>query len=188
MCAPSAHTERETLSRLPYVEDASDVVTEMRQRRNGDLRPLDKVLLNSPAVARGWNTYLRSIREETELDPGFRELLILRVATLTACDYEWDAHVKVARKVGVPEEAIDLVGMAKVAESGSSELDLLIDVVDSITTETRVSDSDFLRLEAQFTGKQILEIVATVATYNMVSRVLNTLHIGEEEAAHASGE
>lgn len=36
------------MSRLPYVEPDVPVADEIRARRNGQLRPLDKILLNSP--------------------------------------------------------------------------------------------------------------------------------------------
>lgn len=164
------------MTRLPYVEPDVLEADEIRLRRNGELRPLDKILLNSPPVAGGWNTYLRAIREKTQLDGRVRELLILRVAVLTDCAYEWDAHVAVARKLGVDDLEIEAVRSGNAAHS-SADLGLLIRVADSITVRTMLDGAVYGELKERFNDQEILELVVTVATYNMVSRVLNALEI-----------
>ena len=43
------------------------------------------------------------------LDSRLRELVIMRIGWLTACDYEWTQHWRVASGLGVP--ANDLLGV-----------------------------------------------------------------------------
>ena len=43
------------------------------------------------------------------LDSRLRELVIMRIGWLTACDYEWTQHWRVASGLGVPAE--DLLGV-----------------------------------------------------------------------------
>lgn len=168
------------MARLPYItEGPSEVTEQIAARRKGDLRPLDQILLNSPDVALGWNTYLKSIREFTELDPLEREVLILRVAALTESQYEWDAHAKVALRAGGTQQLLDNIfnGQLEVVTANNR---LLMQVAEEITVSTGLATETFQALEAAYSERQILEIVATVATYNMVSRVINSLHIFEE--------
>ena len=72
--------------RIPSVPDAQlgpvDVVNAIRKRRGGTLLNLDRMLLNSPAFAVGWNGYLGAVRSSLTLDPRLRELAICAVAVL----------------------------------------------------------------------------------------------------------
>ena len=50
-----------------------------------------------------------------------------------------------------------------------------------MTREIEVPDALFDRLRTRFDDRGIVEIVTTVAAYNMVSRFLVALHIGHRE-------
>jgi hypothetical protein len=59
-----------------------ELVRSIETRRGGALLNLDRMLLWSEPLARGWNTYLRAIRTELSLSPFLRELAICVVARL----------------------------------------------------------------------------------------------------------
>ena len=63
------------------------LVTAIEARRGGALLNLDRMLLWSEPLARGWNVYLRALRQEISLPPFLRELAICVVARLTGADY-----------------------------------------------------------------------------------------------------
>ena len=67
----------------------------------GRVSPLYQVLLNSPAIAHGWEQLLTAVRNRSSLPADVRELVILRVAVLNRASYEFDAHVPHAQKAGV---------------------------------------------------------------------------------------
>ena len=73
----------------------------------GRVSPLYQVLLNSPAIAHGWEQLLTAVRNRSSLPADLRELVILRVAVLNRAPYEFDAHVPHAQKAGVRDEKID---------------------------------------------------------------------------------
>ena len=50
---------------------------------------------------------------------------------------------------------------------------------DAMTRDVTVPDEVFENLKAQFTDKEIVEITATIAAYNCVSRFLVALDVGE---------
>ena len=58
----------------------------------GRISELYQVLLNSPAIAHGWETLLTAIRNKNSLPASLREMIILRVAVLNRADYEFAAH------------------------------------------------------------------------------------------------
>ena len=61
------------MPRLPYKTDEeagpADLVAAIRQRRGGRLANLDRVLLHSPAFARGWGEMMPRVRNELALPP-----------------------------------------------------------------------------------------------------------------------
>lgn len=170
------------MARIPDITDVpgSGVVVEAIQgRRQGPLRPLDRVLLNSPDLALGWNSFLGAVREKTTLTAMEREVIILRVAALTRAKYEWDAHALVAKKAGATDEQLEVLSTGT-GTLGSSDLDLMARVAEEITETTELSEKVFAELQATNTHSQVLEVVLTAAAYNMVSRVINALDISEE--------
>ena len=54
------------------------LVSAIEARRGGALLNLDRMLLWSEPLARGWNVYLRALRQEISLPPFVRELGNLR--------------------------------------------------------------------------------------------------------------
>ena len=53
-----------------------ELVAAIEARRGGSLLNLDRMLLWSEPLARGWNGYLRAVRTELSLSPFLRELAI----------------------------------------------------------------------------------------------------------------
>ncbi|RYP63772.1 hypothetical protein DL771_009133 [Monosporascus sp. 5C6A] len=182
--------------RIPYTpsppqpasaEDAA-VVERIRQRRAPrPLQPLDLALLHAPPVADGWNALLGAVRERTTLDAGLRELLICRVAVCNGAWYEWASHAPLARAAGVPEAALAAGGVVR-REGPLTEGDgewraaglsektwAALCVADEMTRDVRVRDETFDALRRCCSEREVVEVVATVATYNCVSRFLVAL-------------
>ncbi|MDB5892305.1 MAG: hypothetical protein JWP47_3136, partial [Polaromonas sp.] len=59
------------------------LVQAIKDRRGGELINLDKALLWSEPLARGWNVYLKAVRTELPTSRKLRELAICTVALLT---------------------------------------------------------------------------------------------------------
>lgn len=92
------------MARLAYVAadvaEPAELVAAIRARRGGRLLNLDRMLLHSPALAAGWNAYLRAVRNELSLDPLLRELAMCAVASLNGADYEFIHHAPEFRAAG----------------------------------------------------------------------------------------
>ena len=59
-----------------------ELVDAIAQRRGGALLNLDRVLLWSEPIARGWNVYMKHLRQDLSTSPKLRELAICTVATV----------------------------------------------------------------------------------------------------------
>jgi AhpD family alkylhydroperoxidase len=154
------------------------------------LIPLDLALLHNTAVADGWNSFIGAIRTQTSLSPAVKELAVSRVAVLNSAVHEWDSHAALALKAGVSKEGMETVFTAEVCKKGdqveedgkgglSKEQWIVIAYTDQMTRGVEVDDGVMEQLKGCFEDKEVVELTATVAAYNCVSRFLVALDVGE---------
>ncbi|MEO8281020.1 MAG: carboxymuconolactone decarboxylase family protein [Ideonella sp.] len=173
------------MARLPFVDTTTpgidvDLVRAVQQRRGGSLLNLDRQLLHSAPLASGWNTFLGSIRTGGILDGGLRELVILLVAILNRAPYEFFQHAPVALAEGVPQDKLDaLPDWRSSALYSPAERDVLA-YAEAMTLQVQVPQPVFDAVHTRFSDRELVELTATVAAYNMVSRFLEALQIEPE--------
>ena len=143
----------------------------------GRISLLYQVLLNSPAIAAGWEAMLTAVRNRTGVPADLREMIILRVAVLNEAAFEFDAHVPHALKAGFPQAKIDALRHAEPGELFSKEEKLLLELTDCMTRDVKVPEAVMARINTGRDPQAVVELVATVAAYNMVSRFLVALNI-----------
>jgi 4-carboxymuconolactone decarboxylase len=161
----------------PPAEDAPARDLEARiMRSRGAISPLYGVLLHSLPVVEGWEALLTAIRQKTALDPALRELVILRIAILNDAPYEYDSHVPHALKAGLSETQIEAVRRDDRAPFTPLQA-LVLDYADAMTRDIRVADAVFQPIRDAFDDTGLVELTATIAAYNMVSRFLTALHV-----------
>jgi alkylhydroperoxidase family enzyme len=170
------------MARLPDVDaDAPDTDAELlkrvRQRRGGTLLNLDKQLLHSPPLADGWNQFMGAIRGATRLEPAVRELVILQVAVLNRAAYEFAQHAPVALAEGLTQLQVDAVDAWRESPwFDARERDVLA-YAEAMTLGVQVAQPMFDALRRHFDTRELVELTATVAAYNMVSRFLEALQV-----------
>ena len=147
-------------------------------QERGNISPLYQILLNAPEIAQGWEALLTAIRNRNSLSPAIREMIILRVAVLNRANYEFDAHAPHASKAGMSQEKIESLKDSKISDVFDEKECLILRLTDVMTQDIQVPDTVFDQVRPYFNDQEILELVATISAYNMVSRLLNALHIG----------
>lgn len=149
------------------------------QAARGRISPLYQVLLNSAPICEGWEAMLTAVRNRNSLPARLRELIILRVAVLNRAPYEFEAHVPHAEKAGVAADTIAAMraGDADVPGLLAGEAEALA-YTDAMTRDIEVPDAVFEPLRAHFSEQGLLDLTATAAAYNMVSRLLVALRVG----------
>ncbi|KAK4144268.1 AhpD-like protein [Dichotomopilus funicola] len=186
--------------RLPYTpnppqpttpEEEAIVARIAARRAPRPLQPLDLTLLHSPPVADGWNSFLGAIRTKTDSVPAdLRELAISRVAVVNGAWYEWAHHAPLAVEAGVGEDGMGVVkregelvlGLKEGVEGLNEKQWAVVCYADEMTRNVKVRDETFARMRELFGEREIVEITATVAAYNCVSRFLVALDVGEKNA------
>ena len=146
----------------------------------GRVSPLYQVLLNSPPIAQGWEHMLSAVRNHNSLPASLRELVILRVAVLNGAPYEFDAHAPIALAAGLSPLTIEMVrkSLLDKPEQLSETERIAIALTDAMTRDISVPDALFAQVQQHFSAQGQIDLVATIAAYNMVSRFLVALQIG----------
>ena len=177
------------MPRIPQIEKRSDVPEDMAHHfdsiasSRGRISGPFSMLLNSPEIA-GRAAHLGAyIRFESVLDGATRELAILTAAREFDCDYEWSAHVVIARNEGVREEAIQAVANQTALDGLSEDEALVVSYGRQMLGNKRVSDETFERAAARFGTQGVTELTATMGYYAMLACALNTFEV--EPAAGA---
>jgi len=176
------------MPRIPYVPldlaEPADLVQAIRARRGGTLLNLDRMLLHSPALARGWNVFLRAVRNELGLDPKLRELAMCVVAVLNGAEYEFMHHAPEFVRAGGNDGQVQAMRDPDTATRDSALFDATERAVIALTVEmtrqVRVHDATFAEVRRQLSEQHTVELVGVVSVYNMVSRFLVALDVEPE--------
>lgn len=177
------------MPRIPYqpvdLDEPKGIVDAIRQRRGGTLLNLDRMLLNSPAFAQGWNAFLREVRTGLQLSPKLRELAMCVVAVLNGAEYEFHHHAPVFIEAGGSDAQVQALRTPDSAAQDTvlfnEEERAAIQLTLEMTRNVAVNDATFLRVRTALQSDQLTtELVGVIATYNMVSRFLVALGVEPE--------
>ncbi len=177
------------MSRIPYVpadiQEPAAIVDAVRARRGGELINLDRVLLHSPELALGWNHLLGAVRTRLSLNPRLRELAMCIVAVLNNAEYEFVHHAPEFIKAGGGENQVRRM---RSPEEASLDMELFdeteratISLAIEMTRHVKVSDTTFARISVLLDRQSLVELIATIAAYNMVSRFLVAVGVTPED-------
>lgn len=184
--SPTNITRMKRIDYLPKdTSEPRELVAAIRRRRGGELLNLDRMLLHSAPLASGWNTFLGKVRGEFAVDPKLRELAICVVAALTGAEYEFHHHAPELLKAGA--SAAQLAALRGVGEPGwdgglfDPAERAIIQLATEMTRAVAVSDACFAAAKSALpNAQQLVELIAIIAAYNMVARVLVALQIEPE--------
>jgi AhpD family alkylhydroperoxidase len=176
------------MPRIPYlpadVADPADLVAAIRARRGGKLLELDRVLLHSPPLARGWNAFFGAVRGELSLDAKLRELAIVAVGLLNGAEYEVEQHAPELLRAGGTEAQLAALRRGRGADDGSGAFDeteaAVLLLTFEMTRDVEVNDVTFAAVRDVLGERETVELVAVVAAYNMASRFLVALEVAPE--------
>ena len=174
---------------LAFKPQPQDLVDAIPKRRGGMLINLDKALLWSEPLARGWNVYLKAVRTDLPTSPKLRELGICTVALLTGASYEYKHHAPDFLTAGGTQVELDaLNAVVKVdARPGAAHPalgtveQLVVRYAAQMTLDVKVTDEVFNALREHFDTTQLVELTSAIATYNMGARFLVALGISAEK-------
>ncbi len=168
------------MARLEYADinkGAAKPVAERIVAERGQMLHIYRMLLHSPVVSEGWLALMTAIRQKCALSGDLRELVIMRIAQLNGAAYEAEQHHAFALKEGVSEAQLAELEDWENSKLFSPVQRAVLDYTDTMTIDVKVPEKVFASARQHFDEAGMIELTATVASYNMVSRFLVALHV-----------
>jgi alkylhydroperoxidase family enzyme len=174
------------MTRIPLIEESEhpelkDLIAQIKAERGGRFLNLYRALANSPGVCAGWLHLFTELRNNAKLNGRIREIAIMRIAVLNGADYEYQAHVPFALQEGLSQAQVDGLHDWRAKQDLYEARDLaVLAYTDSMTREIHVPDDVFNAVRPHFDNHEMVDLTATIAGYNMVSRFLEALKMHPE--------
>jgi alkylhydroperoxidase family enzyme len=138
-----------------------------------------RLIANHPALYRRWLGLGSELLTAGVLPADVRELVILRVALNTRCDYEWRSHWGAAVASGLAPAFLEGWRAAPaIREPIESRLAAAAALADSLHASSDVDDELWSQLGDLFSAEEILELLLLVGHYTTTAYVLNALRAG----------
>jgi alkylhydroperoxidase family enzyme len=169
--------KRDTTPAVPLPADA-DLTPEI-QNTLKKIPPLNvfRMMANAPASFQPFIDLALSVLAFSEFDKKKREIAVLRVAHLTDSHYEWTQHVRVAKSLGMDDEAISKIRCDGPVKALDEEGNLLCRVADEMTRDVRLSDDALEQILVRYGTRQATELIVCCAYFNMLSRFLESTRV-----------
>lgn len=128
------------------------------------------------SLFRGWLRFAGRLMPGGKLPRRDTELVILRVAHLRGCRYEFDHHVRLGRRVGLDHADIRRVVDGPQAGWPPREQALLT-AVDELHRDGDLSDAAWAALQPHLDDRRLIELVFLVGHYEMLATAIAALRI-----------
>jgi AhpD family alkylhydroperoxidase len=129
----------------------------------------------------GWLHFAGRLMPGGTLPRAHTELVILRVAHLRACDYEFTHHAALGRRAGLTSTDIQRVTIGSGADGWTEDQRLLLSVTEELLATKNLSDRTWRSLRARYADRVILEILLLIGHYDMLATVLLTIGLTPDE-------
>ncbi len=134
-------------------------------------------MANNPKLMDRWLTFAGYILRESTLPPREREILILRIGCLCQSEYEFGQHTLVGKSAGLTDKEIKRITEGPKASGWDAFDATLIRAVDELHADAFISDATWNALAKRYNQQQLMDVIATVGQYNLVSMFLNSFGV-----------
>jgi 4-carboxymuconolactone decarboxylase len=164
------------------------------------LPPLNifRTLAHAETAFRPFLRFGGAVLGRMSLDPVVRELAILAVAKEAEAEYEWVQHVEIGKAVGVTDAQIAALANADSCAPESADARIAaaasdggtfdgsqqaaIELAAAVVRGPHISDDLYGCVRAQFSERELVELLIAIGDYLMLARVMTILDIDLEEA------
>jgi alkylhydroperoxidase family enzyme len=129
---------------------------------------------NPPAdrVRGAINTHVNS---RALLTPKHRELLLMRIGVLCRSEYEYAAHARIGRKLGMTDDEVARIVYGPDSRPGGDPVEiLLLQATDQLFENDMVAAGTWAKLAAALDTRQMLDMLIAVGGYRSTSLLINS--------------
>lgn len=176
------------MTRIPPVapEDLPPELAEIYRTSPAGKLNIFRLHAHAPTVFPGYSAMAQAIFAKLDVPPLERELVVLAIAEIEQCEYEWAQHAQIAASMGIPETQIEAI------KSGDYDNDIfnsrekaLFEFTHQTVKNVRVDDAAYEAVAAFYSHRQIIELLFTIGSYMMLARIMEVAQI-ELDAVHGA--
>ena len=131
------------------------------------------VMLRSPEIGDALQELGARVRFNTFLPAALREMSIIMAARHWTAHFEWYAHKNAALRAGLAPGIVDAIAAGERPAGMSAEETALYDFCDQLLEKHEVDQAVFDAAVAAFGERGVVDTMATVGYYSIVSMLLN---------------
>ena len=126
---------------------------------------------------RGWLRFAGRLMPRGRLPRRDTELVILRVAHLRGCAYEWEHHVRIGRRAGIGPADLARVAEGPAAAGWSARERAILAAVDELHVTGDLGDAAWDALRGHLDDRDLIELVLLAGHYELLATAITTLRI-----------
>ena len=140
--------------------------------RKGASGPFN-ALLRSPEAADRIQLVGEYVRFQSSIPPALNEMAILIAGRFWTAQFEFWAHRRLARTAGLPDTIIDAIAEGRRPAAMADDQRVVYDFCSELFRDRAVTDATFAAVTGRFGDQGVIDLIAAVGYYSIVSMVLN---------------
>jgi 4-carboxymuconolactone decarboxylase len=170
------------LARIPYYELGENDADKAELIGKAPRLNVIKILAHAAyPVLNGFVTLIAALLGQGKLDPMLREMAIVRTGLLCGSEYEVHQHLKMSRRMSMPEEKIEALSVGSSSRVFTEIERLVLMFTEEMVTGRKVSGETFNAVAKHFPHAEMVELGIVVGCYVMVSSFLMTFEVDIEQ-------
>src|ERR1700742_3276410 len=133
--------------------------------------------LRSPELADRLQKVGEYVRFNTSLDKRLNEMAIIMTAQHWGSQYEWFAHAPLAIKAGLDPDIVAALGAGRKPEKMKDDEAIVWEFVTQLRRDHAVDDAIYAKAVDKFGEKGVVDLIAAIGYYDIVSMTLNVAHV-----------
>jgi 4-carboxymuconolactone decarboxylase len=174
--APDLHLRGDRFAPLTYDTMTPEQKALTDYLLSGERRGMDgpfNVMLRSPEMGDMAQKLGAQIRFHSTLPDKLRELAIITTGRFWNAQYEWYAHKRLALQVGVSQATVDAIAEGVRPKSMSADEEIVYNFCAELMNTKQVSDATFAAAKTKLGERGVVDLIALVGYYHLVSMLLN---------------
>lgn len=134
------------------------------------------IMLHAPGLGLPLQDLGAAIRYRTLMSARCREIAILIVATATASDFEWYAHERVGRSIGLTDVELDALRDGTFTSEDPIEVGVA-DLTTAVLGGQDLTDAEYAGLRAVLGERTLIEVTALVGYYRTLADLMRVFTV-----------
>ena len=150
---------------------------------DGNFQGPFNAMLHYPAIGLPLQDLGAMLRFRGLLSPRARELVILTTAAAWESEFEWSAHVRIGKHIGLTDDEIAAVRVSGPLALDDPEEQAAVDAARAITTRGDLDDDEYVRAQDALGDRMLIEVLTLVGYYALLALQMRVHRVPLPEGA-----